>query len=219
MLGTADEEQYLDPTHPGARKFIRAMVRNARAEGFRYFKIDYNQVDHNCRYFNPKKTRFEAFRDLYTLYREEMGDSYLLACADYERATFGLADASRTGGGFPGVPGFRPGQAADMHPGSNSLPWTDFRPQPGVARQRPGCDLPEAQRYPHRGKAVYLAWLCRFARRDDDDLRAVAESCVRGACAPDGDNDATGAGLWSVHLAQRHRGTTQSIALVKAFRG
>lgn len=32
VLGTADEEQYLDPTHPGARKFIRAMIRNARAE-------------------------------------------------------------------------------------------------------------------------------------------------------------------------------------------
>ena len=105
VLGTADEEQYLDPTHPGARKFIRAMIRNARAEGFRYFKIDYNQVDHNCRYFNPKKTRFEAFRDLYTLYREEMGDSYLLACADYERATFGLADVSPTYRGPGGIPG------------------------------------------------------------------------------------------------------------------
>ena len=110
VLGTADEEQYLDPTHPGARKFIRAMVRNARAEGFRYFKIDYNQVDHNCRYFNPKKTRFEAFRDLYTLYREEMGDSYLLACADYERATFGLADASRTGWDSRAYWDFAPGK-------------------------------------------------------------------------------------------------------------
>jgi alpha-galactosidase len=35
---------YLDPTHPGAQQFIRQIIRNSLAEGFRYFKLDFNNT-------------------------------------------------------------------------------------------------------------------------------------------------------------------------------
>jgi hypothetical protein len=89
---------FLDPTHPGTRAFIRAIIRNALAEGFRYFKIDFNAVYH-ARFHDAKATRFQALRHLYRLYREEMGeDAYLNSCmARLERAVVGFADALRIG--------------------------------------------------------------------------------------------------------------------------
>lgn len=87
---------WLDPTHPGVQAFIRRIVRRAVQEGFRYFKIDFNNVA--GRLHDPKKTHLQALRDLYRLYREEIGEeSYLLSCSGFNRATVGLADASRIG--------------------------------------------------------------------------------------------------------------------------
>ncbi|MDA1088034.1 MAG: alpha-galactosidase [Verrucomicrobia bacterium] len=87
---------WLDPTHPGAQAFIRRIMRRMVQEGFRYFKIDFNTVA--GRMHNPKKTHLQALRDLYRLYREEIGeDAYLLSCLGFTRATVGLADASRIG--------------------------------------------------------------------------------------------------------------------------
>lgn len=90
---------YLDPTHPGVREFIRNMIRNAKGEGFRYFKIDFNHVK-PARYHDPKATRFQALRGLYRLYREEMGeDTYLNSCiVAMSRAVMGYVDAMRIGG-------------------------------------------------------------------------------------------------------------------------
>jgi hypothetical protein len=86
----------IDPTHPGAREFIRNIIRRKKALGFTYYKIDFNSLAPDCRYTDPYKTRLQVFRELYALYREEMGEeSYLLACAGLQRATVGYADASR----------------------------------------------------------------------------------------------------------------------------
>lgn len=87
---------WLDPTHPGVQAFVRRIVRRAVQDGFRYFKIDFNNVA--GRLHDPKKTHLQALRDLYRLYRDEIGeDSYLLSCSGFNRATVGLADASRIG--------------------------------------------------------------------------------------------------------------------------
>lgn len=97
---------WLDPTHPGVQTFIRRVLRRAMQEGFRYFKIDFNTV--GGRLHNPKKTHLQALRDLYRLYREEVGEeSFLLACSELTRATVGLADASRVG----------PDSCSDWHAG------------------------------------------------------------------------------------------------------
>lgn len=97
--------RWLDPTHPGAAAWIRQLIREHREQGFRYFKIDFNTVPGvSCaapkgpRLHDRTRTAFQALRDLYRLYREEMGeDSYLLACLGFNRAVVGHADAARIG--------------------------------------------------------------------------------------------------------------------------
>ena len=87
---------FLDPTHPEVQQMIRKNLRAAMAEGFRYFKIDFNIIE-SCRFFDKKTTRFQAFRNLYRLYREEVGEeSYLNACCSgLKRAPIGFVDAMR----------------------------------------------------------------------------------------------------------------------------
>ncbi|MFZ2657279.1 MAG: glycoside hydrolase family 36 protein [Victivallales bacterium] len=97
-IGWGKTNYWLDPTHPGAQTFIRQWIRRLRGEGFRYFKIDFNHLDDHARWHDPRKTRLQAYRDLYRLYREEMGeDTYLLSCSGLTRGTIGFADASRIG--------------------------------------------------------------------------------------------------------------------------
>ena len=97
--------RWIDPTHPAAAQWIRELIRTHRAEGFRYFKIDFNTVGGistqsptGPRLHDSSKTSFQAMRELYRLYREEMGeDAYLLACIGFNRAVAGFADATRIG--------------------------------------------------------------------------------------------------------------------------
>ena len=111
LIGDPGKEQYLDPSHPEVQAFLRQIVRDARAAGFEYFKIDYNEIDDQCRFHNPRQTRFEIYRDLYRLYREEMGESsYLLACAGFARAPLGFADAARVGWDSRAKWTFKPGE-------------------------------------------------------------------------------------------------------------
>jgi alpha-galactosidase len=90
---------YLDPTHPDVQAFIVDIINNAKSEGFEYFKIDFNFIS-PCRFHDPTKTRFQAMRDLYRLYRRTMGEAvYLNACVfGLSRAVVGLADAARIAG-------------------------------------------------------------------------------------------------------------------------
>ncbi len=97
--------RWLDPTHPEVAAWIRDLIREHRVLGFRYFKIDFNTIagvsarnPHGARLHDRSRTAFQALRDLYRLYREEMGeDSYLLACIGFNRAVAGYADAARIG--------------------------------------------------------------------------------------------------------------------------
>jgi hypothetical protein len=88
----------LDPSHPGANRFIRDIIRQHTKLGFTYFKIDFTFINAGARFHDPTKTRYQIFRDLYKLYREELGDIYLLAClVAFKRPVVGLADAVRIG--------------------------------------------------------------------------------------------------------------------------
>lgn len=87
----------LDPTHPEVEDFIVNSIQEMKETGFRYFKFDYNHIG-DYRPFNPKMTKFEITRHLFTLYRQAMGDDcYMLACGASPRPVVGLADASRVG--------------------------------------------------------------------------------------------------------------------------
>lgn len=92
----------LDPTHPEVMAFIRTVVKDAVNAGYTYLKIDFTEVLPGACLHNPKKTRFEAMREIYRLYREVMGDDiYFLAggvgCSGH-RTTVGVVDFSRIGG-------------------------------------------------------------------------------------------------------------------------
>ena len=99
LRGDGDTARALDVTHPQAIEFLRNILQNKLSEGFTYFKIDFNLigVDGRCAY-DPTKTSFQAYRDIYRFYREVLGENtYLLSCTNFERATFGAADGSRVG--------------------------------------------------------------------------------------------------------------------------
>ncbi len=90
--------RWLDPTQPAARQFLRQLIRSCRAEGFEYFKIDFNTLSDNARFHDNSLTRLQAYRSLYALYREEIGEAgYLLSCSGFTRGTIGFADGSRIG--------------------------------------------------------------------------------------------------------------------------
>jgi len=90
--------EFIDSTHPEVRRFIRENLAARVAEGFRYFKLDFNGVRTEGR-FDQKKTRLQIHRDLFKLYRECIGEgSYLLACVGGPtRGPIGFADAQRIG--------------------------------------------------------------------------------------------------------------------------
>ncbi|MCD9021907.1 glycoside hydrolase family 36 protein [Cohnella silvisoli] len=89
---------WLDPTHPEVQTFMRDIVRDHRREGFTYYKTDYNTISDNCRFYDSKKTRLQAYRTFYRLLREEIGEEdYLLACSGFTRGIMGFADACRIG--------------------------------------------------------------------------------------------------------------------------
>ena len=88
----------LDPTFPATRDFIKNTLHERYAEGFRYFKLDFNHPRWKDRY-NQKLTRLQVFRDMFKLYRESIGeDAYLCACVGgLDRGAIGYADSFRIG--------------------------------------------------------------------------------------------------------------------------
>lgn len=87
----------LDPTHPEVEHFIQKSIVAMKDSGFSYFKFDYNYIG-NFQPDNPKMTKFELMRHLFSLYRQAVGDDcFLLACGAAARPVVGLADAYRIG--------------------------------------------------------------------------------------------------------------------------
>jgi|GEM_PF-636571 len=95
--GTANE--YQDASNPAVREFIRKMLAERVAEGYRYFKLDFLWIRNLSTRCDQKKTRLEICRDVNKLYRETIGeDSYLDSCVGgFNRGCFGYADAARIG--------------------------------------------------------------------------------------------------------------------------
>ncbi|MGQ9620657.1 MAG: glycoside hydrolase family 36 protein [Bacteroidales bacterium] len=86
-----------DPSHPEAAKFIKSVIKDLKDAGYGYFKFDYNTIG-RFRPYNPKMTRFQLMRHLFSLYRDAIGEeSFLLACGATKRPVIGLADGSRIG--------------------------------------------------------------------------------------------------------------------------
>ena len=88
---------WINPSHPKSQKFLRQVIETARDNGYGYIKIDFNGIGN--RFVNPKLTRLQAFRELYTLYREAAGEEmYILSCLGQPtRGVIGFVDAARVG--------------------------------------------------------------------------------------------------------------------------
>lgn len=100
----------IDPTHPGAARWLRALCADLRTWGAGYVKLDFLRallapdpgtgVDafDTPRVHANARTRLEAYRAGLTLLREALGpDVTILACSAPIGATAGLADAQRIG--------------------------------------------------------------------------------------------------------------------------
>ena len=97
-----DKETYfLDPDHPGARRFITSVLQALYAQGWRYFKIDFAYtVSDNRMKVDRSKTTFETLRSQWQLFREALGEDALInACiGGTYRYVIGVADIARIGG-------------------------------------------------------------------------------------------------------------------------
>lgn len=103
--------QLLDPTHPDVQDYIRTTLYRMVKQGYRYFKLDFNDLSGEFkRRYNPKMTRFQAQRELFRIYREAIGpDNYLMLCsAEPFRIGVGYGNASRTGTDTETRKGFLP---------------------------------------------------------------------------------------------------------------
>ncbi len=89
--------KWINPSHPESKKFLFNIIRDARANGYGYIKIDFNGI--GKRFVDPTKTRLQIFRELYTLYREAAGEElYILSCLGQPtRGVIGFVDAARVG--------------------------------------------------------------------------------------------------------------------------
>ncbi len=112
-------EDRLDPIHPQVSEFILKSLRQHRDNGYRYFKLDFSQIPFGAkRFYDSKKTRFQAQRELFRLYREGIGeDSYLLACGiSDQRSMLPYIDADRIGTDCTPGKGFARSMASDNLP-------------------------------------------------------------------------------------------------------
>lgn len=104
--GMTDGKTYfLEPDHPGARAFILKSLRDLRAKGWDYFKIDFAYtVSSNRAKYDPLKTTYESLRDQWSLFREGLGEDALINSCNggMWRYTIGSVDISRVGGDIGG---------------------------------------------------------------------------------------------------------------------
>ena len=88
---------WINPSHPESKKFLANIIKDARERGFGYIKIDFNGI--GSKFVDPTQTRLQAFRELYSVYREAAGnDMYILSCLGQPtRGVIGFIDAARVG--------------------------------------------------------------------------------------------------------------------------
>lgn len=87
-----DGKLTIDATSPNARDFISGIIKQKVDEGFRYLKLDFCDLI-TPPFYNPKTTSFQAYRNLFKIYRQAAGDSiFIMGCTVCpQRATAGLA--------------------------------------------------------------------------------------------------------------------------------
>jgi len=107
------KRQYLDPTHPAVKEYIKSDIERIKEWGYELLKHDFttfdlfgawgsnlfltaNDVD-NWSFCDKTKTNAEIALDLYRLIKETAQDMYIIGCNTVSHLCAGLVEINRTG--------------------------------------------------------------------------------------------------------------------------
>ena len=107
------KKQYLDPTHPAVKAYIRSDIERIVDWGYELLKHDFTTFDlfggwgkeldpsfdkqENWHFYDRTKTNAEIVLDLYRLIKDAAGDMYIIGCNTVSHLCAGLVEINRTG--------------------------------------------------------------------------------------------------------------------------
>ena len=97
-----DRVYCVDPTHPGAQRFMRESLRKLRRDGARYWKFDFTwgiaDSDANTRYHDAHAVKgAQTYRKGLQTLMDAVGNDYVYWCSNPINLGFGLGATSMTG--------------------------------------------------------------------------------------------------------------------------
>ncbi|MBQ2847046.1 MAG: alpha-galactosidase [Clostridia bacterium] len=107
------KRQYLDPTHPAVKEYIKSDIKRIRSWGYELIKHDFTTFDlfggwgkeldpkitdiGRWSFYDKTKTNAEIVLDLYKLIKETAQDMYIIGCNTISHLCAGLVEINRTG--------------------------------------------------------------------------------------------------------------------------
>lgn len=107
------KKQYLDPSHPAVKEYIKADIERIKSWGYELIKHDFTTADlfgdwgpdlnetitkiDGWHFYDRTKTNAEIVLDLYRLIKETAGDVYIIGCNTIPHLCAGLVEINRTG--------------------------------------------------------------------------------------------------------------------------
>ena len=107
------KKQYLDPTHPIVKTYIKADIERIKSWGYELVKHDFTTADlfggwgseldatitmiDGWHFYDRTKTNAEIVLDLYRLIKETAGEMYVIGCNTVSHLCAGLVEINRTG--------------------------------------------------------------------------------------------------------------------------
>ncbi len=107
------KRQYLDPTHPAVKEYIKSDIKKIKDWGYELLKHDFTTFDlfggwgkdlnatitniDSWSFYDKTKTNAEIVLDLYKLIKETAGEMYIIGCNTVSHLCAGLVEINRTG--------------------------------------------------------------------------------------------------------------------------
>ena len=107
------KREYLDPTHPEVKTYIKSDIERIKSWGYELLKHDFTTFDlfgswgkdlnetitiiDDWHFYDRTKTNAEIVLDLYRLIKEAAGDMYIIGCNTVSHLCAGLVQIIRTG--------------------------------------------------------------------------------------------------------------------------
>ncbi len=107
------KKQYLDPTHPAVKEYIKSDIERIKSWGYELIKHDFTTFDlfggwgkeldpktadsESWSFYDKSKTNAEIVLDLYRLIKDTAGEVYIIGCNTVSHLCAGLVEINRTG--------------------------------------------------------------------------------------------------------------------------